>query len=105
MQFIIKNNTGQSIDVVMRDLRYHAWGNVAGEQKQFIRPLATGDAYPRFHIYLQYNSQTKDIALTLHFDQRQAVYQGTTAHHGDYDGEIVEKEAERIKNCLLKLNN
>ncbi|MDP2946007.1 MAG: hypothetical protein Q8N61_00950 [bacterium] len=99
MRINLKNHTGQNIDVVMRDLRYHAWGN-AGEQKQFIRPLATGGAYPRFHVYLRYNSQTKEISLTLHFDQRQTVYQGTTAHHGEYDGELVEKEAERIKQKL-----
>ena len=103
MQLNLKNNTGQSIDVVMRDLRYHAWGNMAGEQKQFIRPLATGDTYPRFHIYLRYNSQSKDISLTLHFDQRRTVYQGAKAHRGEDDGEIVEKEAERIKFSLKKL--
>lgn len=103
MQFIIKNNTGQNIDVVMRDLRYHAWGNIMGEQKQFIRPLETGGAYPRFHIYLRYNARTKDIALALHFDQRRTIYEGTTAHQGDYDGEVVEKEAARIKTSLQKL--
>jgi len=96
MQLKLKNNTGQSIDVVMRDLRYHAWGNAVAEQKQFIRPLATGGAYPRFHIYLRYNARTKDIALSLHFDQRRTVYQGAKAHGGEYEGEIVKKEAERI---------
>ncbi|MEK9153595.1 MAG: hypothetical protein AAB723_03285 [Patescibacteria group bacterium] len=104
MQLNLKNHTGQGLDVVMRDLRYHAWGNIVGEQKQFIRPLSTGDTYPRFHIYLLYNSQTKDIALTLHFDQRRTVYQGAKAHRGEDGGEVVEKEAERIKNLLLKLN-
>lgn len=100
MQLNLKNNTGQGIGVVMRDLRYHAWGNIASEQKQFIRPLSTGDAYPRFHIYLRYNSQSKDIALSLHFDQRRPVYQGAKAHRGEYEGEIVEKEAARIKQKL-----
>ena len=100
MQLNLKNNTGQNIDVVMRDLRYHTWGNITGEQKQFIRPLATGGAYPRFHVYLRYNVKTKDIALTLHFDQRRTVYQGAKAHRGEDKGEIVEQEAARIKASL-----
>lgn len=102
MRFILKNNSGENIDVLMRSLRYHSWGFSAKDNKlQFIRPLETGGAYPRFHIYLQYNKQTKKITIDLHFDQRKPVYQGTTAHHGEYEGEILEKEAKRIKKFFV----
>jgi len=89
----------------MRGARYHSWGVSQKDGKlQFTRPLETGGAYPRFHIYLKYNKTTKEIALDLHFDQRKTVYEGATAHKGDYEGEVVEKEAERIRVFMQKLN-
>jgi len=54
-----------------------------------------GDWYPRFHIYIL--KEKEKIVFNLHLDQRQPVYEGATAHAGEYDGEVVETEAERIK--------
>jgi len=104
MHFTIKNNSGENIENLMRSLRYHIWG-VSNEDKKtnFIRPLEGGGAYPRFHIYLQYNKTTKEVALDLHLDQRRTVYEGAKAHKGDYEGELVEKETERIKAFIQKL--
>ena len=39
----------------------------------------------------------------LHLDQKQASYKGHTAHSGDYDGEVVEREAEVIKSVMAQL--
>lgn len=86
----------------MRSLRYHFWGVSAKDGKmQFVRTLEAGGAYPRFHIYLQYNKQSKDITIDLHFDQRKPVYQGTVAHRADYESEVLEKEKQRIQDFLL----
>jgi len=58
-----------------------------------------GDWYPRFHVYILEN---KDKTIfNLHLDQRQPVYEGVTAHGGEYDGAIVEKEAERITKFVI----
>ncbi len=97
MRFIVKNNSGEHIENLMRSLRYHVWG------ASFTRPIETGGAYPRFHIYLRYNKITKEISIDLHLDQRKTVYEGATAHKGEYQGELVEKEAERIRASIQKL--
>ena len=97
MRFTVKNNSGENIENLMRSLRYHSWGASQKDGKlQFIRPLEAGGAYPRFHIYLTYDKKTKKISFDLHLDQRKTVYKGATAHKGDYEGELVEKEAERL---------
>lgn len=67
-----------------------------------------GDWYPRFHVYILTERPTSakamagegKIVFNLHLDQRAPVYEGVTAHAGEYDGVVVEKEAERIKNFV-----
>lgn len=61
--------------------------------KSYIRRLSGGD-FPRFHVYLREVSGT--LELNLHLDQKSACYQGSTAHSGDYDGDVLEAEKERI---------
>ena len=62
----------------------------------FARRLGTG-SYPRFHVYI------KDRDINLHLDQKQASYEGYGAHSGEYEGEVVEREAERIAGLLEKM--
>ncbi len=83
---------------LMRDCGYHP--HETGEEKtgelSFVRRLDTSD-YPRFHAYV--SRETNKISL--HLDQKKPIYKGTPAHSGEYEGEIVEKEAERIKKMSL----
>ena len=58
----------------------------------FVRPPR---GYPRFHIYLKVEGD--NLIFNLHLDQKKPIYKGATAHSGEYDGELVEKEIERIK--------
>jgi hypothetical protein len=51
--------------------------------------------YPRFHVYVK--EEAGGFVLNLHLDQRQPSYIGVTAHSGEYDGEVVEREGARIK--------
>lgn len=55
--------------------------------------------YPRFHLYIQ-KEMPEEIILTLHLDQKRPSYEGCPAHSGEYDGELVEKEALRIKKYI-----
>jgi len=57
-----------------------------------------GSIYPRFHIYIN-----GDI-INMHLDQKQASYEGSSAHSGEYDGEVVEGEADRITEIMAKLH-
>lgn len=64
-----------------------------------VRPLDRD--YPRFHIYL---IEKNDILeLNLHLDQKKPSYLKQTKHSGEYDGELVEAEKQRIENVLEKL--
>jgi hypothetical protein len=51
------------------------------------------DLYPRYHVYLKDDGE--NWLVNLHLDQRAPVYEGVTAHAGEYEGEVVEREAER----------
>ncbi len=66
--------------------------------QSFIR-RAGPNPYPRFHIYVVPEGDTS-IRLRLHLDQKKPSYEGSTAHSGEYDGEVVQREAERIKTLL-----
>lgn len=56
------------------------------------------DLYPRFHAYLE--ERGEKLFINLHLDQRAAIYEGVTAHSGEYDGEVVEREAARIREAV-----
>lgn len=58
------------------------------------------DFYPRFHVYIQIENDA--IVYNLHLDQKRPIYEGVTAHSGEYDGDVVEREGERIKAYLVK---
>ena len=58
------------------------------------------DFYPRFHVYIKLEGDF--VIFNLHLDQRRPSYEGVTAHSGEYDGEVVEREGERIKSYLGK---
>ena len=40
------------------------------------------------------------MIFNLHLDQKKPTYEWHIAHSGEYDGELVEKEIERIKKIL-----
>ena len=58
------------------------------------------DLFPRFHLYVE--DKGNNWYLNLHLDQRAPIYAGVTAHSGEYDGEVVESEAERIDEIIKK---
>jgi len=100
MDFILKGPIKDSIYNIIRKIGYVFWGK--DEEKgefNFIRPLEKG-GYPRFHIYLKINPKRKNIAFNLHLDQKRTIYKGSSAHSGEYDGEVVEKGIKRIKKIL-----
>ncbi|MCL5017205.1 MAG: hypothetical protein M1155_00865 [Patescibacteria group bacterium] len=67
----------------------------------YARSLEASRFYPRFHIYIN-DIPENGIEVSLHMDMKKPSYEGTTAHSGEYDGELVEREAQRIKNITDK---
>lgn len=60
------------------------------------------DFYPRFHLYLHEDDQW--ITFSLHLDQKQASYAGSHMHSGEYEGEHVEREMERIRGWIVHVS-
>ena len=85
---IFKKDLRKNLHNFLRECGYAPFHN------SFVRVLsATG--YPRFHLYI--NETSEQYILNLHLDQRRPSYGKETAHSGEYDGEIIEKEVVRIK--------
>ena len=87
--------TSQTLLNTMRALGYtpEAPDQRTGEQK-FYKSLL-GARYPRFHVYCRVSEDS--ASCTLHLDQKQPSYRGSSAHSGEYDGDLVERELERIQ--------
>lgn len=73
--------------------------SVDAENEYSIVRLLTNQNYPRFHIYLKKDNSM--FFLSLHLDQKEPSYHGSHSHSGEYEGDIIEKEAERIKKIML----
>jgi len=121
MQFEIKN-LNRSINDIMRTIGYQpAYFQKDGEFS-IVRQISRND-YPRFHLYIKEGNPSslanssghsgseepsgsmrqmegKSFIFSLHLDQKKPSYEGSTGHSGEYDGDVVEGEAERIKNIL-----
>ena len=96
MKFTLKGPFRENIYNLMRKIGYHFQSeDKTQEEFIFTRPPK---GYPRFHIYL--TVENKNLIFDLHLDQKRPIYKGTTAHSGEYEGEIVKKEAERVKEIL-----
>ena len=88
---ISKTNLKENLYNFLRKRGYAPFHN------SFIKTLSRS-GYPRFHLYI--NETNDKYILNLHLDQKRPSYGKETAHSGEYDGEIVEKEAERIKGLI-----
>jgi len=99
MKFVIKN-TKDNITNLTRKIGYFFIGqDEKTSESSFIRPLGRS-GYPRFHLYLKEDKENNELIFNLHLDQKRPIYKGTPAHSGEYEGKVVENEAERIKQIL-----
>jgi hypothetical protein len=81
---------------LMRDVGYHfQYEDKKTKELSFARPRS---GFPRFHLFIK--TSGNDLSLSLHLDQKKPVYEGTTAHSGDYDEPVVQQEMTRIKQLI-----
>ncbi len=67
----------------------------AGAEASCMRRIS-GHDYPRYHAYVK--KEGAALIVNLHIDQKKPSYGGADhAHNGEYDGELVEREADRIR--------
>lgn len=101
MRIILKSQG--NIYSLMRKCGYR-FERKEGEELAFSRVIgASKSGYPRFHVYLKFEKVSRETFINLHLDQKKPVYPGTLAHAAEYSGEVVEKEAERIKRLVRGL--
>ena len=93
MKFIVKQNLANPV-TLMRRWGYHP---IKGGES-FVRLLARS-AFPRFHIY--FKSLSDGLEISLHLDQKKPTYQENKAHSGENQGDILEKEKQRIIKTIL----
>lgn len=92
----INVKSGLNLIDVLRRAGYGQVSDQRATEASFSRRLGEG-IYPRFHAYISGN------IINLHLDQKQASYSGYSAHSGEYDGEAVEAETQRIIGVMEKM--
>lgn len=98
MEFVIKDLKENVLNVA-RQIGYVMLEAKSPNEYNLVRRLSI-DNYPRFHIYVKQRGD--HFEFSLHLDQKAPIYKGTHAHSGEYDGPVVENEADRIKEILEK---
>lgn len=92
MKFNIKNSGENSVSIG-RDIGYILQKETSSSEVSFVRPLERG-GYPRFHLYVKLDGD--NLMFDLHLDQKRPVYKTAHDHAAEYDGALVESEAQRI---------
>jgi len=101
MKFTI--TTKESLINVLRQAGYRVdHHDISTKQDSFIRRLRSAP-YPRFHIYGE--KRDNMLILNIHLDQKKPSYEGSHAHSGEYDGELVEGEVKRIRSLDLSIRH
>ena len=95
MKFLVENKNENLLSLV-RKIGYRVNSSSRGEFN-CIRPVQGSD-YPRFHLFIE-EDEDKFI-FKLHLDQKKPSYSGSSAHSGEYEGRVVEEEAEKIKKIV-----
>lgn len=93
---ILKTPAGDMKTRIMR-CGYHEHRDPRTGKTSFSHRLGSYH-YPRFHLYVE--DRANDVLFDLHLDQKQPSYAGSHMHAGEYDGDTVEREAERLQTIL-----
>ena len=96
MKFFIPNPTDTPRNLLRR-CGYAEFNDPNTGGTSYVRRLSS-NFYPRYHVYT--TEEKTQVIIDLHVDQKQPSYQGSHMHAGEYDGELVEREVNRIKELL-----
>jgi len=98
MKLIInENQISMSAEQFLRQAGYAFHRDHRTGKESYARRLG-GGFFPKFHMYVEENGDK--ITFNLHLDQKQASYEGSNMHSGEYDGEVVETEIERLRSYV-----
>ncbi len=86
---------GPLADTARNLLRRAGYGEHRGREAQLsYTKRIQGSSFPRYHAYVE--DRDGGMQLNLHLDQKEATYEGSRAHSGEYGGPLVERENARI---------
>lgn len=103
MKFSVdKTKLNMSGEQVMRQAGYGFIRDSRSGKESFVYRLSN-QYYPRFHVYVK--EEAGRLIFDMHLDQKQASYEGSHMHSGEYDGELVETELNRLKQLILVIAN
>lgn len=94
MQFSVPKTQLPNPLAALRKAGYSTFIDPNTKQISYVLRL-TGGFYPRFHLYVE--DKGDGHTFNLHLDQTQPTYGDGTAHKGEYDTPVVEKELKRIQ--------
>lgn len=97
MQFTLPNKLNIIPRNAMRQCGYFENCDRKSGEVSYIKSLGRGN-YPRFHVYVK--DAGEYLIFNIHLDQKQASYKEYAAHSGEYDSDLVKKEAARIRQIL-----
>jgi hypothetical protein len=92
-----KDSLNMNPEQILRRAGYGYFSSRNGGEDSFTKRLGRNN-YPHFHVYIM--DQGEYVVFNMHLDQKQASYQGSHAHSGEYDGDLVAAEIERLKMFL-----
>lgn len=81
--------------VFIRRCGYGEYYDKRLKKVSYMKRVRMSDMFPRYHVYIEEEADT--VVLDLHLDQKRPSYEGSAMHAGEYEGTVVEKEAERIR--------
>ncbi|MDD5547953.1 MAG: hypothetical protein PHN74_03635 [Candidatus Pacebacteria bacterium] len=96
----------EKINIAPRNfMRNCGYTEIANPHKEgeisYARSLEDGRFYPRFHIYIN-QPTSNQTEINIHLDMKRPSYEGSSAHSGEYEGELVGNESLRIKEISKK---
>ena len=80
--------------VFIRRCGYGEYYDRRMQKTSYMKRATMVQMFPRYHVYIE--ERGDEIVLDLHLDQKRPMYEGVSAHSGEYEGGAVEREADRI---------
>lgn len=84
--------------VFIRRCGYGEYYDKRLKKVSYMKRARMTDMFPRFHVYI--DERGDEVVFDLHLDQKRPTYEGVSAHSGEYEGTAVEREGERIRQCV-----
>lgn len=97
MKIIINENLKDTPRNLLRRCGYAEIFDSRTREVSYVKRLSR-EFYPRFHAYPQ--EIPDGLIINFHLDMKKPSYEGFTAHSGEYEGPLLDKEAERIHNVI-----